>query len=315
MTHRLKTSFLEIILFFMILLLSIGCSTVKEAIHPTEKTAPPSGPVQNGDYKGPKVKVLITKFVDKSSSLKNSGQTEDSIEEMLGNALLATNRFTIQMHLARNESKQSIKGSDLLIGGTITQFEPGKGLIFKTPSHITFLLNVSDAKTGRKIISRNMEGKGAPLEKAIQMAIEESVKVIVAKTPSEYYRISPAPTPSPPPPSQEATKPPTKQSEVTSLPPANPTVKPTNQLRSIQIVWSYVNLRNGPGTDYRNVGSIKKGTSLGLLEDRGDWLRVRLQNGKEVWVNRQATTLADNSQPLPSSTPAQPSAPAKPNPM
>ncbi|MFB3884431.1 MAG: SH3 domain-containing protein [Thermodesulfobacteriota bacterium] len=293
----------------MILPILIGCAAVKEVIHPTDKTVSSSEPSpQKKDYKGPKVKVVITKFIDKSSNVKNSGQTEESMAEMLGNALLATNRFTIQMQLSRNGSKQSMKGAHLLIGGTITQFEQGKGLLLKSPSHIALLLSVSDIKTGRKIISQNMEGKAAPLEKAIQMVIEESVKVIVSKTPPEYYRTSPAPVPSSPPtPPKESAKLPADQPETTPVPPANPVVKTTPALRSIQIVWSYANLRDGPGTNYRNVGSIKKGTSLGLLEERGDWLRVRLQDGKEVWVSKQATTLADDSPP--------PSTPAKPNPM
>jgi hypothetical protein len=292
----------------MILPLFIGCSTVKDVFRPTQRT--PSEP----SYKGPKAKVVITRFIDKSLNVKNNAQTEDTVTEMLGNALLATNRFMIQMNLSRSDSKQSIKGADLLIGGTITELEQGKGLIIKTPSHITLLLNVSDIKTGRKIISQNMGGKGAPLEEAIRMAIEESVKVIIAKTPSQYYRISPAPTP-PPPPSKESTKQPTNQPEANSPYPTNPTVKPVPPLRSVQVIWPYVNLREGPGTNYKNVGSIKKGTSLGLLEERGDWLRVRLPNGKEVWVSKQATMLAEDSEPPPSSTSAQPSTPAKPNPM
>jgi len=316
MRYILKNLVLKIILFFLILPLSIGCSTVKDVIHPTEKTASPSEPpIQKEDYKGPKVKVVITKFIDKSSNVKNSGQTEDGVAEMLGSALLATNRFIVQMRLSVDDSKQDIKGSNLLIEGTITQFEPGKGLIKKTQSHITLLLNVSDIKTGRRIISQNMEGKATPMEKAIKMAIEESAKVIVAKTPSEYYRVSLTPTPPSPPPPKESTKLPKTQPEVTPLLPTNPAVKPEPPLRVIQVIWSNVNLREGPGTRYKNVGSIKKGTSLALLEDKGDWLHVRLQDGKEVWVSKEATTLGNKPQPPPSSTPAPPSTPPKPNPM
>ncbi len=316
MRYILKNSFFKVILFFIILSLSVGCSTVKDVIHPTEKTASPSKPpIKKEDYKGPKVKVVIMKFIDKSSNVKNSGQTEDGVAEMLGSELLATNRFIIQMRSSGNDSKQSIKGADLLVEGTITQFEPGKGFIKKTQSHITFLLNVSDIKTGRKVISQNMEGKATPMEKAIKMAIEESAKVIVAKTPSEYYRVSPPPTPPSPPPPKESTKLPKNQPEGTSVPPTTPAVKPEPPLRVIQVIWSNVNLREGPGMGYKNVGSIKKGTALALLEERGDWLRVRLQDGKEAWVSKEATILVNKPQPPPSSTPAPPSTPPTPNPM
>ena len=189
MRDMLKSSFLKMIPFFLILSLSIGCSTTKDPVRPTEKTTPSSDPViQKGDYKGPKARIVVTKFIDKSSNVKKSGQTEDEMAEMLGNALLATNRFMIQMRSSGNDSKQPIKGADLLVEGTITQFEPGKGLIIKTPSHVTFLLKVSDIKTGRKLISQDVEGKATPMEKAIRTCINESVKYVVENTPKQYFK-------------------------------------------------------------------------------------------------------------------------------
>jgi len=309
MKHLLRKSFLKTILFIIILPLSIGCSTTKDVTHPSEETVSSSEPpVKKEDYQGPKAKVAITKFIDTSSSLKNTGQTEEGVAEMLGSALSATNRFIVQMSLL--ETKQPMKGADLLIEGTITQFEPGKGLIIKTPSHVTLLLNVSDIKTGRKLISQNIEGNATPMEKAIKMAIEESAKLIVAKTPSEYYRV-----PSSPPSPKESLKSPKTQPEKTSSPPTPPVVKSGPPLRVIQVIWSNVNLRDGPGTNYKKVGSINQGTSMELLEDKGNWLRVRLQNGNEVWVSKQATTLAPKTTPPSSSIPAPPSTAVKPNPM
>jgi len=310
MSYISRNSLFKIILFFLILPLFISCSTFKDSTHPTEKTTSPSEPfIKEEEYKGPKAKVVLTKFVDTSSNVKNGGQTEEGVAEMLGKALLATNRFIVQMSLLENDSKQPIKGADLLIEGTITQFETEKGLIIKTRSHVTFLLNVSDIKTGRKLISQNVEGKATPMEKAIKKAIEESAKLIFAKTPSEYYRVSSSPAPSSPPPSKESPKPPKTQPEITSLPPTPPAVKSESSLRVIQVMWSNVNLREGPGTNYKKMGSIKQGTSMELLEDKGNWLRVRLQGGKEVWVSKQATTLAPKTKSRPSSTSP------KPNPM
>jgi len=153
------------------------------------------------------------------------------------------------------------------------------------------------------------------MEKAIKIAIEESAKVIVAKTPAEYYRVSSIPTKSPPSPPKESSIPPKTQPEVTSLPPSPPPGKSEPPLRVIQVIWPYVNLREGPGMSYKNLGNIKKGTSLALLEDRGDWLRVRLQDGKEVWVSKEATTLGHKPQPPPSRAPAPTSAPEQPKPM
>jgi len=316
MRHISINCFFKVILFLLILSLPISCSTFKDSLQPTEKTTSSSEPpIKEEAYKGPKAKVVLMKFIDTSSNVKNSGQTEEGMAEMLGNALMATNRFIVQTRLLENDSKQPIKGADLLIEGTITQFEPGKkGLIIKTQPHVTFLLNVSDIKTGRKLISQHVEGKATPMEKAISKAIEESAMLIVAKTPSEYYRVSSSPTPSPPPP-EESPKPPRTKQEITSLPPATPSVKSEPSLRVIQVTWSNVNLREGPGTNYKKVGSIQQGTSVELLEDKGNWLRVRLQSGKEVWVSKQATTLAPKTPSRPSNTPAPSSTSPKPNPM
>ncbi len=315
MTDRLKSFFLKMVPFILILSLSIGCSTVKDVIHTSENSSSSSGPtIRKGDYKGPKARIVVTRFIDKSSNVKTSGQTEDEIAESLGNALLATNRFVVQMRLSGNDSKQLIKGADLLVEGTITRFEPGKGFIIKTPSLVSFLLKVSDTKTGRKLISQDVEGKATPTEKAIKMAIEESIKIIVAKIPSEYYRASSTPPPSSSPPPKESPKPPQTQPQTTS-PPPTPPVKSEPSLHVIHVVWSNVNLREGPGTSYKNIGSIKQGTPLVLIEDKGNWVRVRLQDGREVWLSKEATTLANKSEPPPSSTPAPPSAPPKPNPM
>ena len=310
MGHLSKVWLILILLF--IFPLSIGCSTIEGIIHPSEKCTQEGSKVQ---YNGPKANVVITKFINKSFKGKAGDQTEDGMTEMFGNALLATNRFFIQMRSSVNDLKQPSQGADLLMEGTITQFELGKtenGII--QPSSISLILNVSDVKTERKLISRNIIAKAPLMEKAIKMAVEESVQIVVAKTPLEYYRVSSIPSTSSFS-SKETPKPPKPQPIATTSPSPPPEAKPEPPLRIIQVIWPYVNLRNGPGTNYRNVGNVKKGTLLALLEDGGDWLRIRLQNGKEVWVNKEATTLAQKPQPPPSSTPVPTSTPEKPNPM
>jgi curli biogenesis system outer membrane secretion channel CsgG len=296
MRQILENSFFKNLLLFVILLLFTGCSTIEGIIHPSDKSASSSeSTIKKGDYKGPKVKVVVTKFIDKSSKEKPNVQPEDGMAEMLGNALSATNRFTVQMRPSVNDPKQTIKGTDLLIEGTIIQLEPGSGLIIKNQAHVTFLLKVTDIKTGRKLISQNVEGKAIPMEEAVKMAIDESVKIIVTKIPSDYYRVSSTPT------SKESPKPPKTQPEVTSLPPASKSEPP---LRVTKVMWDSVNLREGPGTNYKVIGIAKKGASLSILEVTEDWLCVRLGDGSEAWVNRSAT----------SETPKTPSSPSSPTP-
>ena len=140
------------------------------------------------------------------------------------------------------------------------------------------------------------------MEKALRIAIEEAASYIVAMTPPESYRIFP-----PQPQSKETPKPPpTKvRPEVTS-PPQAPVATPKPTLRVTQVIWAYVNLREGPGTNYKIVGNVKKGTSLKILEVKGEWLRIRLEDGTEAWVSKLATSEARapiSSPPPPKPTP------------
>ncbi|MDO9123966.1 MAG: SH3 domain-containing protein [Deltaproteobacteria bacterium] len=109
------------------------------------------------------------------------------------------------------------------------------------------------------------------------------------------------PTPEPPPkPVPPAVSPSVPESPKVTSP------SPPPSLRTTKVVWDSVNLREGPGLNYRAIGNAKKGTSLSILEDRGNWLRVRLQDGSEAWVNKAATSEAPK--PPPATTP-------KPKPM
>jgi uncharacterized protein YgiM (DUF1202 family) len=133
------------------------------------------------------------------------------------------------------------------------------------------------------------------MEKALRIVIEESASFIVAKTPPESYRVfptilqkeTPKPALAPPPETPKGT------------PPPSPPVRVT------QVVWDFVNLREGPGMNYKVIGNAKKGTSLKILEIKGDWLRVRLEDGSEAWVSKLATSEAPKPPP-PSSTPIKP---------
>jgi hypothetical protein len=112
---------------------------------------------------------------------------------------------------------------------------------------------------------------------------------------SEKEPSPPAPSPAPPP---------------TPAPP--PPSPPQSVLPPTQVIWIYVNLREGPGTNYRVVGKAKKGSLLEILEKKGGWLHVRLVDGKEAWVAKTATSEGSRAP----SPPRAPSALPKPrNPM
>ena len=316
----------------------VSCSTINQTIHPDEKPTWPSyEQLLKEGYRGPKARVVVVKFTDSARGGETS-QVGGGMAEMLRSALLVTNRYIVRSRKPLNDTLRSqdvIDSSrvrkeeeiDLLVEGTVKEFKPGvagAGEQTGGTSHVTLMITVTDARTNKALDTKRMRGRAAdseaigktgirlpeafsdflrtPMEKAIHLAIEESASFIVAKTPPESYRVFP------PPPPKEMPKPlpPKVQPEVT-FPPHAPVVAPKPILRITQVVWANVNLREGPGTNYRVIGSAKKGTSLKIIEAKGGWLRVRLEEGTEAWVNKLSTSEASG----PDSSPS----PAKPAPM
>jgi curli biogenesis system outer membrane secretion channel CsgG len=318
----------------------ISCSTLDQAIHPDEK--PPTWPtyeqILKDDYKGPKARVVVVKFADKSARNREMSQLGDGIAEMLRNALLATNRYIIQVRkslddvskgqgMADNSRIKKEGETDLLVEGIIKEFKPGvAGAGDETggTSYVTLIVTVTNPRTNQVLDAKRMRGKAAdfegttgkskiglsevfkgfsktPMEKALRIAIEESASFVVAKTPPDSYRVFPIIPPAEPP------KPPPVKVQPEVTPPPAPVPPPKPFLRVTQVVWANVNLREGPGTNYKVIGNAKKGTSLKVIEVKGDWLHVLREDGSEAWVSKLATSEAPNSPPSPP--------PPKPTPM
>jgi curli biogenesis system outer membrane secretion channel CsgG len=337
---------------FIAITFLISCAATDRATQPTAKGTPPSGPTieqaQQEDYKGPKARVAVTKFEDKSAKGKATGKIGDGMAEMLANALFATNRYILLERQSLDEVikeqnlgasgrvKQEtavpigeIEGADLLIQGAITEFEPGDsgggsgtqgrtprrrgGLKFKIKtSHVAMIVKVIDSKTSRLVASEQVEGKATdimggfggvggnlagvftgysktPMEKAIRVSIEEAVKLIVGKTPKEYYRFTEEPKPT------EQTKIQPPKEEMTA--PIPEKVVPPPPLRVTQVTEPSENLRAAPNG--KIIGKVTKGTSLGILEEKGNWLRVRLEDGTEAWIWKASTGEGSKSTPKP----------------
>jgi curli biogenesis system outer membrane secretion channel CsgG len=344
-----RISSLGIPIFIAITFL-ISCAAMDRATQPTAKGTPSSGPTieqaQKEDYKGPKARVAVTKFLDKSAKGKTTGEIGDGMAEMLANALFSTNRFIVLERQSLDEVIREqdlgasgrvkretaarigeIEGADLLIEGTITEFEPGTagaggagagaspggigGLLAAIrTSHVAMIVKVIDAKTGRRLASQQVEGKATdiggltlggggglagafggysktPMEKAIRIAIEETVKLIVAKTPAEYYRFTESGKPK----EQTLIQPPKEE-----IKPVTP-ITPPPPLRVTQVTEPSENLRATPNG--KIIGKVTKGTSLGILEEKGSWLRVRLEDGTEAWIWKASTGEAAKSTPKP----------------
>jgi len=331
---------LSINLFFKVLPIAfifslISCSAIDQVTHPDEKPIPPAWPtygqILEENYKGPKARVVITQFTDKSLKGQENRQVGDGIAEMLRQAMLATNRYIVQGKKSidditrgqNTEDSGRIKKEneiDLLVEGFIKEFRQGiagAGEGWET-SYVTLMVTVTNPRSNQILATERVRGKATdfggttgkggvklpevfkdfsktPMEKAIRIAIEDSTSFIVAKTPPESYRVSPITPP------KEISKPsPIKVQPEVTLPPPPPVVTPPPPLRATQVVWGNVNLRKGPGKSYEVIGNVKKGTSLKILETKGDWLHIRLDDGNKAWVNKLATSEGSNPSPSPS---------------
>jgi hypothetical protein len=86
------------------------------------------------------------------------------------------------------------------------------------------------------------------------------------------------PSPSPPPPPPLSSSLPSPATKKTSPPP----------LSRGKVIWAYVNLREGPGTQYKVIGKAYTKNTFEILSENPSWLRVRLEDGTEGWMSKKA---------------------------
>ena len=301
----------DLLLLVTTLSFLVGCAGVEPATKSPSSTRLTYGQILKENYKGSKARVAVVRFADRSARDKEISQVGDGMADMLRHALLATNRYIVQawrsadgvngdQGLGNNGRVNKEKETDLLVEGEIREFKPGipgAGDESGGGSYVTVIVTMTDPRTKQILAAERVKIRatefgrstgrvGGPLpevfkgfsktlmEKAIRMTIEESASIVVAKTPPDAYRVAPV--------TAQKETPKTTPPKVTSPPP----------LRTTQVAWDSANLREGPGKDYKVIRSVKKGTSLKILEIDGDWLHVRLEDGTTAWVSKSATSEA-----------------------
>ncbi len=113
--------------------------------------------------------------------------------------------------------------------------------------------------------------KQASLRAQIKQPVPTPQKV------SEEVKESALPSPSPSPSSPQPTATPAK-------------VSPSSLSRG-KIIWTYVNLREGPSIQHKIIGKAYLKNTFEILEESLSWLRVRLENGTVGWMSKKAVTL------------------------
>jgi curli biogenesis system outer membrane secretion channel CsgG len=166
-----------------------ACAPVQPTATVTSGGGPSIAEAQAVPYNGPKARVTVSKFTDKSG--KGYYDIGEGMAEMLTTALVNSNRFIV---LERGELGQvlqeqdlaasgrikkgteaatgEIEGAELLIVGAITEFEPnaggaagglavpgfGIGLGVKT-AHVALDIRIIDARTSRILAAHTVDGQ------------------------------------------------------------------------------------------------------------------------------------------------------------
>ena len=310
-------------LIFLVLFFA-GCATLEQVLAPKPTVTSTGGPTisqaQLEPYSGPKARIAVARFTDKTRKAWWTREIGNGMADMLATALFNTNRYIVlerealkdvlrEQELAtggyiREETAVQtgqIEAAELLIMGAVTEFERdvsgiGGGLGSKKGagilggikwSHLAMDLRVIDTRTSRLVVATSVEGSAAdigglvggliggdlgaalggwrktPMEKALRICIGEAVNFIVSQTPAQYYHYmgsgqSIAPSP--------------------------------GQSNVVYVTGPTANIRSGPGTEYRIVDSVSKGTQLIILEEKESWYNVRLPDGREGWVYKELTS-------------------------
>ncbi len=99
-------------------------------------------------------------------------------------------------------------------------------------------------------------------------------------------KVEPTPEPEPEP---EPTPDPEPQTPSTPDTPSTPNYTVTEASGTFYITKSGVNLRTGPGTNYKSVGSAPANTEVQRTGTSGNWTRIKY-NGQEVFISSQFLT-------------------------
>jgi curli biogenesis system outer membrane secretion channel CsgG len=172
-------------------------------MEPQAKVTSGGGPgiqqAQQEAYNGPKARIAVSRFTDRTAKGWWTGQIGDGMAEMLTTSLFNTNRFivlerqTLKDVIAEQDLGASgrirketaapigqIEGAELLVTGAVTEFEPGSsgigggigggsssiiggilGGIKK--SHIAIDIRVIDTRTSRILAATTVEGKATDI--------------------------------------------------------------------------------------------------------------------------------------------------------
>ncbi len=66
------------------------------------------------------------------------------------------------------------------------------------------------------------------------------------------------------------------------------TIPPSSTTTVVTVTWTSADIRSGAGNEFPIVMTVDKGDKLTVIGERGEWFNVRLEDGKEGWINSEA---------------------------
>ncbi len=195
-----------------------GCAKLKQITAPIKKAANTVGAVLLPPYIGPKAKITVAEFENKTP--KANAEINSALRRDLINSLTNSNRFVV--------SEPNAKTPDLILAVSLAEFDPrvsgGKsgigggggtgndtfGGLFETSlnkAHVVLEISLISASTQKLLAINRIEGQASdisagskdlsgvlsvynntPMAKAIRLCISESVRYITQAVPIGYYQ-------------------------------------------------------------------------------------------------------------------------------
>jgi len=191
------------ILVLVVLVFLTGCTAISGLIPPKATVTNPIGPtmlqVQAEPYAGPKARIAVAKFTDKTGKGWWTGAIGDGMADMLSTGLFQTGRFIVlerqimeeirQEHalgkeeIARKETALpgKLETAELLVTGAVTEFEPGAsglgggigggrlgtiigGIIGGIKkAHLAIDIRIVETTTGRIVAATSVKGEATDI--------------------------------------------------------------------------------------------------------------------------------------------------------
>jgi curli biogenesis system outer membrane secretion channel CsgG len=184
------------------LMVFAGCAEIEKMTAPQAKVVGGGGPDMAGaqaeSYNGPKARIAVSRFTDKTGKGWWSGQIGDGMSDMLSTALFNSNRYIVleRQQLSDVLAEQDlagagrvkketaapigqIEGAELLITGAVTGYEPGASglgggiggggsvvggiLGGLKKSYLAIDVRVIDTKTSRVLAATTVEGSATDI--------------------------------------------------------------------------------------------------------------------------------------------------------